>query len=287
MFLLQVGKNKLTVHGHEPLTSGSVNTNAVRFSFSEDWAGLTRTAVFRNGNGAPVSVLLDDSDQCLIPWEVLTSHGQTLGAGVFGTRGEELVLPTVWASLGTILEGVRPGEDARPPTPDLWEQALDGKGDTLEYDGLNLSLMSGDKLLSSVPIAGGGGVVPVPGPPGPEGPPGPKGDKGDKGDPGDTGPQGKPGPAGEKGDKGEPGDTPYIGENGNWWIGEEDTGVSAAGSGDGTSGPVYQFGHGLKKKGNLISVDAVSDFSGDNTLPMTAAGVQSSIGNIEALLGTI
>lgn len=29
---------------------------------------------------------------------------------------------------------------------------------------------------------------------------------------------------------GKPGDTPYIGENGNWWVGETDTGVSAGGS---------------------------------------------------------
>ena len=34
---------------------------------------------------------------------------------------------------------------------------------------------------------------------------------------------------------GEDGLTPYIGENGNWWIGEEDTGVQAAGQ-NGTAG---------------------------------------------------
>ena len=34
---------------------------------------------------------------------------------------------------------------------------------------------------------------------------------------------------GEKGDKGEDGETPYIGDNGNWWINETDTGISASG----------------------------------------------------------
>ncbi len=34
---------------------------------------------------------------------------------------------------------------------------------------------------------------------------------------------------------GKDGDTPYIGENGNWWIGETDTGISAAGK-DGAAG---------------------------------------------------
>ena len=32
-----------------------------------------------------------------------------------------------------------------------------------------------------------------------------------------------------KGKKGDPGNTPYIGENGNWWVGDEDTGTKAQG----------------------------------------------------------
>lgn len=30
--------------------------------------------------------------------------------------------------------------------------------------------------------------------------------------------------------KGDPGDTPYIGANGNWWVGNADTGVRAGGN---------------------------------------------------------
>lgn len=62
-----------------------------------------------------------------------------------------------------------------------------------------------------------------------------KGDKGEKGDTGEQGPQGEkgePGPQGETGPAGKDGDnglTPFIGENGNWWIGTEDTGVQAEG----------------------------------------------------------
>lgn len=44
-------------------------------------------------------------------------------------------------------------------------------------------------------------------------------------------PQGEQGPRGEQGPQGAPGadgHTPFIGENGNWWIGEVDTGVRAA-----------------------------------------------------------
>lgn len=210
MFILYANKNKLTVRQRETVTSGSVNVYDVQFEFSPDWDGLTRTAVF-NAGAETRSVRLDESGQCVIPWEVLTQHGRQLVAGVYGTHGDDLVLPTIWASLGTILEGV-PTDSAgtRPPTPDLWEQELAGKGDTLAYDGLNLSLKSGEKTLSSVEIAGGGG-----------------------------------------------------------------------------GSIAYRFGHGLKQDGLDVSVDAVSDFTGDNTLPMTAAGVQTQVGNIEALLATI
>ena len=48
-----------------------------------------------------------------------------------------------------------------------------------------------------------------------------KGEKGDKGDKGDKGEKG------DKGDKGDNGITPHIGSNGNWWIGDTDTGVYA------------------------------------------------------------
>lgn len=155
MFVLYANKNQLIVRKREPVTSGSVNVYRARFEFSPDWAGLTRKAVFKAGKESR-AVLLDESGECAVPWEVLGSHGQPLMAGVFGAA-DETALPTTWASLGVILEGVTTGQDARPPTPGAWEQELSRKGDKLWYDGLNLSLMSGDKPLSTVQIAGGGG----------------------------------------------------------------------------------------------------------------------------------
>ena len=88
---------------------------------------------------------------------------------------------------------------------------------------------------------------------GPTGPQGPKGDKGDKGeaftysdftpeqlgalvgpagpkgDTGAQGPKGDTGPAGEVGAAGKDGYTPHIGGNGNWYIGNTDTGIKAQG----------------------------------------------------------
>lgn len=58
------------------------------------------------------------------------------------------------------------------------------------------------------------------------------------------------------------------------------------------SGEFYGVGHGLKlvpnkDGGEDLTVDSVSDFKGDNTLPASAVLVQNTVGNIETILGTI
>lgn len=54
--------------------------------------------------------------------------------------------------------------------------------------------------------------------------PGPAGEQGPSGIQGPAGTDGAQGPPGADG---APGESPFIGENGNWWIGENDTGVMA------------------------------------------------------------
>ena len=79
---------------------------------------------------------------------------------------------------------------------------------------------------------------------GPAGPAGEDGADGQDGNDGATGPAGPAGEDGEDGKDGADGQTPYIGENGNWWIGDKDTGVKAEGQdgADGASGPAGPAG---------------------------------------------
>lgn len=209
MFRLRAQKNILDVLERESVTSGSVNVYDAAFEFSSAWDGLERTAVFRAGKVSRAQ-LLDETGRCSIPWEVLERPGEWLYAGVYGTLEGKVVLPTIWTGMGIILTGVDAPDGSVPPTPELWEQALERKGDTLAYtENGKLGLYSGEKLLSAVTVQGGGG------------------------------------------------------------------------------GAAWGVGHGLKVVDGDLTVNSVNDFSGDNTLPMTAAGVQATVGNIEALLGTI
>lgn len=73
MFVLYAKKNGLSVLEREPVTSGAMNANAVRFEFSPDWDGLSRTAVFQSGS-REASVLLDRSGTCVVPWEIGRAH---------------------------------------------------------------------------------------------------------------------------------------------------------------------------------------------------------------------
>ena len=164
MFVFYAEKNRLYVMEKELITSGSANIYPVRFEFSPDWDGLERTAIFQAGCRKKAVPIVDGV--CSVPAEVLSEPGRYLMMGVCGKQGESVVLPTVWANLGWIVEGAMPGGN---PLPEDWQEALDGKGDTLAYtEKGELGLYSGDKLLSSVPIEGSGGE----GVPGPQGEPG-------------------------------------------------------------------------------------------------------------------
>lgn len=161
MFILCANKTKLTVQQREQVTSGSVNVYHARFEFSEDWDGLVKTVYFRSGSQT-VPLLLGESCECVIPWEVTDPDdaGKTLYAGVCGTRDGTVVLPTIEASLGVIMRGTQ-GWVPPPPTPGVYEQILgelQNKQDALH--GLPGQVVGFDEAGNAVPVdmpSGGGG----------------------------------------------------------------------------------------------------------------------------------
>ena len=168
MIICQVSKAAITVAQSVLLTSGMVQAVQVRFCFSPEWEGLTRTAVFRAGQ-VSVSCLLDEQNCCTIPWECLQTAGTHLMVGVYGTRAQEVVLPTVECSLGLICTGAQPAENTpQEPTPTLVQQLL-------------TTAETAAQTAASVRADADAGLFC-----GETGPQGPKGDKGDTGDAGVT-----------------------------------------------------------------------------------------------------
>lgn len=220
MIICQVTGAAITVAQNELLTTGMVQAVPVRFCFSPQWAALDRTAVFTAGT-VSVSCLLGEDNQCFIPWECLTCAGEYLSVGVYGTRGEEMVLPTVSCLLGPICTGTQPEENTpTEATPTLVQSLLTkaeaavSAADALRADA-DAGLFNGRDGKD-----GQNGQDGAPGSPGEAGPQGPKGDPGEtgpqgpKGDPGETGPQGSKGDPGETGPQGPKGDFGETGPQG-------------------------------------------------------------------------
>ena len=111
----------------EPLTSGMVG-QPIHFEYSHDFDGLAITAVFTDGKNT-VNVV-NPGNECVIPHEVLTTVGATVKVGIYATRGDELVIPTVYATIGTVLRGANPNEGSSgSPTIPMWSQIQEIIGD--------------------------------------------------------------------------------------------------------------------------------------------------------------
>lgn len=223
MIICQVTGAAITVAQNELLTTGMVQAVPVRFRFSPQWAALDRTAVFTAGT-VSVSCLLGEDNQCFIPWECLTRAGEYLRVGVYGTRGEEMVLPTVSCLLGPICTGTQPEENTpTEATPTLVQSLLTkaeaavSVADALRTDA-DAGLFNGrdgkDGTNGKDGKDGQNGAPGEAGPQGPKGDPGETGPQGPKGDTGETGPQGPKGDPGETGPQGPKGDTGETGPQG-------------------------------------------------------------------------
>ena len=227
MIICQVTGAAITVAQNELLTTGMVQAVPVRFRFSPQWAALDRTAVFTAGT-VSVSCLLGEDNQCFIPWECLTRVGEYLRVGVYGTRGEKMVLPTVSCLLGPICTGTQPEENTpTEATPTLVQSLLTkaeaavSVADALRADA-DAGLFNGrDGKDGTNGKDGKDGQNGAPGEAGPQGPKGdsgetgPQGLKGETGETGPQGPKGDPGETGPQGPKGETGETGPQGPKGN------------------------------------------------------------------------
>lgn len=127
MFIVNVAKNSIAVEGKELITSGSVKTNFVQFDFDEEWTGLTKTVIFQTKK-VSIPIILEEGVryQLPIPWEVMAYPNETINVGVYGVRkdaeettdvDEEIVLPTIWGTIGKVTQGVLVPNPLQLPRP--------------------------------------------------------------------------------------------------------------------------------------------------------------------------
>lgn len=114
-----VNKQSIKRTDNNKIVSGSENYLYARFTFTEDWTGIIKTAVFKSGNKA-FNVILDDNGECIVLWEVITD-----GAYVFvSVFGGDLIMATECKEF-VHSSGYVPGETPEPPTPDVYVQIME------------------------------------------------------------------------------------------------------------------------------------------------------------------
>lgn len=105
------------------ITSGTVGL-PVEFSFDSQWDDLRKIAVFQAGSA--VRIVDEPTAKAVVPWEVLAEPGTWLCIGVYGINQDStVVIPTVWASVGIIEQGVNPnGDPSADPTLPIWQEIM-------------------------------------------------------------------------------------------------------------------------------------------------------------------
>ena len=182
------------------------------------WDGLQKPVVFRS---AVTKDVLAAGNEAVVPAEVVSRAGVNLYMGVYGVGADgRMVIPTIWTELGLVHGAAAPsGDTSADPSLPVWAQiqAMIGNLDNLDTAAKSNLVAAVNEALTK----GGGEVDPAAvqkivedylkaNPP-------------------------QAGADGKDGANGKDGTTPTIGENGNWYLGDTDTGKPSRGA-DGANG---------------------------------------------------
>ena len=112
------------------ITSGMVGAT-VSIEYDSTWDGLNKQVVFKT------AFQTFSAEDNTIPHELLKISDTVLRVGVYGyTDDGTIVIPTVYADLGRILQGADPiGETPAKPTPPVWNRLqiqIDELGSSVE-----------------------------------------------------------------------------------------------------------------------------------------------------------
>ena len=120
----------LSVTDQPKITSGDRDTDKIRVEFDEVWQKYTKSAVFYTDSDSRVYEILMDSDECIIPHEVLAKAG-TLYIGIRGINLETNAVKTTTLVKYKIENGAPSGSAAAlPPTATDYQQIISIMNDT-------------------------------------------------------------------------------------------------------------------------------------------------------------
>ncbi len=149
MYWVDVNENSISITGDSVLVVGNANANRVIFSFSDEWDGLERVAVFHDSLNVVAVEIPTNSPIVYIPWECCEIVGDTVYLGAYGLDSDGNVKkPTTWVGVGTIVDGVSLDSSAHAdPTKSIY-------GDLLEkVDTLSREVLGSDSNMDMINMA--------------------------------------------------------------------------------------------------------------------------------------
>lgn len=109
---VKTNKTAITATADCEITSGMVGLQ-VEIEYGDGWEGLKKFVSFRVGKFKRTRN--DVQTETTVPWEVLRKSGDILYIGIEGrNENGDVVIPTVWASVGTIKCGASRGTTSAP-----------------------------------------------------------------------------------------------------------------------------------------------------------------------------
>ena len=144
---MEIAKLKVTGVRCTPQKLGIITRGMVGAEISLEyadplWDGLTKTVVFR---GAVAKDVINAGETVTVPPEVLAVSSRVLSVGVYGVDADgTLVIPTLWADLGKVKPSADPsGDTSTNPSLPVWAQiqAMIGNLDDLDTD-MKISLVA-------------------------------------------------------------------------------------------------------------------------------------------------
>ena len=161
------------------IASESKDYLKVNFSFSKDWDGYAKTAVFRNANKEKTIGVILENNECMVPYEIIHENGFSIS--VYGLKGSSRITTTegyVWVEKSGFSQ-----ETTEPASPTQ-----------TEYEQIISIMQENKKISDKLSADAESGKF-----------------KGEKGGIGPQGPKGETGLQGVQGERGSDGYTPQKG----------------------------------------------------------------------------
>lgn len=112
-----IAEQTLTMTNKKNVVADSLNYLTCKFTFSEEWNGLTKTAVFISNTDSVYNMIITN-DCCDVPHEVIKSP--SFKVSVFGGNR----ITTNLLTISVTESGYEEGEISEEITPDLYEQIM-------------------------------------------------------------------------------------------------------------------------------------------------------------------